>query len=90
MTEISHDGPTSKLDPCDQEIFTFARQISIVGGVLMFSGTLGLVATMGQTTWDSPRILFTAMLALGPCGLLLGNRLVRILMKHRRTDLRIF
>lgn len=90
MTDISHDAPISKLDPCDQEIFTFARQISIAGGVLMFSGALGLVATMSQTTWDAPRILFIAMLALGPCGLFLGNRLVRILMKHRRTDLKLF
>jgi len=90
MTDISHGAPISKLDPCDQEIFTFARQISIVGGVLMFSGVLGLVATMSQTTWDAPRILFITMVGLGPCGLFLGNRLVRILMKHRRTDLRIF
>lgn len=89
MTDISHDATTSKLDPCDKEIFTFARQISIAGGVLMFSGALGLVATMSQTTWDAPHILFIAMVGIGPCGLVLGNRLIRILMKHRRTDLSI-
>ena len=90
MTDIRNDASISKLDPCDQEIFTFARQISIAGGVLMFSGALGLVATMTQTTWDAPRILFITMVGLGPCGLFLGNRLVRILMKHRRTELNIF
>lgn len=90
MTDIDHTTSTSKLDLCGQDVFTFAHKVSIVGGVLMFSGTLGLVATMNQTTLDAPRMLYIAMVALGPCGLFIGNKLIRILMKHFRTDLKTF
>lgn len=90
MTNIDHTTSISKLDLCGQDVFTFARKVSIVGGVLMFSGALGLVATMNQTTLDAPRMLFIAMVVLGPCGLFIGNKLIRILMKHHRTNLKVF
>jgi hypothetical protein len=54
MTDTYHPLKSSKsnLDPCDQEILTFARQVGISGAFLSFGGVSALIATSGQTTWD--------------------------------------
>jgi hypothetical protein len=92
MTDTYHQRKVAKsdLDPCDQEIFTFARQVGISGAFLFFGGVIALIATSGQTTWDIARSLYLAMMVLGPVGLVFAQRLLRILMKHRRKELSIF
>lgn len=92
MTDTYHHPTDAKsdLNPCDQEIFTFARQVGISGAFLFFGGVIALIATSGQTTWDIARSLYVAMVVLGPLGVVIAQRLLRILMKHRRKGLSIF
>lgn len=92
MTDTFHQPTVAKpdLDPCDQEILTFARQVGISGAFLFFGGVIALIATSGQTTWDIARSLYVVMVVLGPIGLVIAQRLLRILMKHRRRELNIF
>jgi hypothetical protein len=80
----------SDLDPCDQEVLTFARQVGISGAFLFFGGVIALIATSSQATWDIARSLYLAMVVLGPVGIVIAQRLLRILMKHRRRELNIF
>lgn len=92
MTDTFHQPKVAKpdLDPCDQEILTFARQVGISGAFLFFGGVIALIATANQTTWDIARSLYVVMLVLGPIGIVIAQRLLRILMKHRRKELSIF
>lgn len=92
MTDFSPTQfPSSNsLDPCDQEIFQFARRLAIAGGLSLIIGTTGIIATSDQTTWDVSRSLYLLLVAAGPIGILIGQRLVRTLMKHRRKDLKLF
>lgn len=90
MTDINYNSRESELDPCDQEIFQFSRRLAIAGGVSLIVGATGLIATSDQTTWDASRSLYLLLVAAGPFGILIGQRLVRTLMKHRHKELRIF
>jgi hypothetical protein len=92
MTDTFHQPKVAKpdLDPCDQEIMTFARQVGISGAFLFFGGVIALIATSCQTTWDIARSLYVVMVILGPIGIVIAQRLQRILMKHRRKELSIF
>lgn len=92
MTDTYHHPEVAKpdLDPCDQEILTFARQVGISGAFLFFGGVIALIATSSQTTWDIARSLYVVMVVLGPIGIIIAQRLLRILMKHRRKELNIF
>lgn len=92
MTDTYQPLKSSKsdLDPCDQEILSFARQVGISGAFLFFGGVIALIATSGQTTWDIARSLYVVMIVLGPIGIVVAQRLLRILMKHRRKELSIF
>ncbi|KAJ02580.1 hypothetical protein [Sulfitobacter mediterraneus] len=92
MTDTFHQPKVAKTDlnPCDQEILTFARQVGISGAFLFFGGVIALIATSGQTTWDIARSLYVVMIVLGPIGIVVAQRLLRILMKHRRRELNIF
>lgn len=92
MTDTFHQPEVVKpdLDPCNQEILTFARQVGISGAFLFFGGVIALIATSGQATWDIARSLYVVMVVLGPVGIVIAQRLLRILMKHRRRELNIF
>ena len=92
MTDTFHQPEVVKpdLDNCDQEILTFARQVGISGAFLFFGGVIALIATSGQATWDIARSLYVVMVVLGPVGIVIAQRLLRILMKHRRRELNIF
>ncbi|UTH47972.1 hypothetical protein KBW81_14960 [Loktanella salsilacus] len=92
MTDTFHQPEVAKpdLDACDQEILTFARQVGISGAFLFFGGVIALIATSSQTTWDIARSLYVVMVVLGPIGIVIAQRLLRILMKHRRKELSIF
>lgn len=92
MTDTYHQPEVAKpdLDPCDQEILTFARQVGISGAFLFFGGVIALIATSSQTTWDIARSLYVVMVVFGPIGIVVSQRLLRILMKHRRKELSIF
>jgi phage shock protein PspC (stress-responsive transcriptional regulator) len=92
MTDTFHQPKVAKpdLDPCDQEILTFARQVGISGAFLFFGGVIALIATSSQTDWDIARSLYVVMVVLGPLGIVVAQRLLRILMKHRRKELSIF
>lgn len=92
MTDTFHQPKVAKpdLDPCDQEILSFARQVGISGAFLFFGGVIALIATSSQTTWDIARSLYVVMVILGPIGIVIAQRLLRILMKHRRKELSIF
>lgn len=92
MTDTFHQAEVAKpnLDPCDQEILTFARQVGTSGAFLFFGGVIALIATANQTTWDIARSLYVIMVVLGPIGIVVAHRLLRILMKHRRKELSIF
>lgn len=92
MTDTFHQPKVAKpdLDPCDQEILTFARQVGISGAFLFFGGVIALIATSSQTDWDIARSLYVVMVVLGPIGIVVAQRLLRILMKHRRKELSIF
>lgn len=92
MTDTFHQPKVAKpdLDSCDQEILTFARQVGISGAFLFFGGVIALIATSSQTDWDIARSLYVVMVVLGPIGIVVAQRLLRILMKHRRKELSIF
>lgn len=92
MTDTYHQPKVAKpdLDPCDQEILTFARQVGISGAFLFFGGVIALIATSGQATWDIARSLYVVMIVLGPIGIVVAQRLLRIMMKHRRKELSFF
>ncbi|WP_417259349.1 hypothetical protein [Celeribacter sp.] len=80
----------SDLDSCDQEVFTFARQIGVAGAISLLVGGTGMIATSGQPDWDIARSLYLALVVLGPMAILIGQKFLRILMKHRRQELSIF
>ncbi|MCK0149156.1 hypothetical protein MWU54_03920 [Marivita sp. S6314] len=80
----------SDLDPCDQEVFTFARQIGVAGAISLLVGGTGMIATSSQPDWDIARSLYLALVVLGPMAILTAQKFLRILMKHRRKHLSIF
>jgi hypothetical protein len=80
----------SELDPCDQEVFTFALQIGVVGAISLLVGGTGMIASSGQLDWDIARALYLALIVLGPIAILIAQKFLRILMKHRRKPLNIF
>lgn len=80
----------SDLDPCDHEVFTFARQIGVAGAISLLVGGTGMIATTSQPDWDIARTLYLALVVLGPMAILIAQKFLRILMKHRHKDLNIF
>lgn len=92
MTDTFHQPTVAKPDlgPCDREILTFARQVGISGAFVFFAGVIALIATSSQTDWDIARSLYVIMVVLGTIGIVVAQRLLRILMKHRRKELSIF
>ncbi|WP_299924224.1 hypothetical protein [uncultured Pelagimonas sp.] len=91
MTDTYQPLKSSKsLDPCDHEVFTLARQIGVVGAISLLVGGTGMIATSGQPDWDIARSLYLALVVLGPMGILIAQKFLRILMKHRRQELNIF
>ncbi|ASM72922.1 MULTISPECIES: hypothetical protein [Roseobacteraceae] len=92
MTDTNHKPKAAQagLDACDQEIIAAARQIGVAGACLFLGGVMALIATSGQTTWDIARSLYLTLVVLGPLGIMIARRFLRILMKHRRKELSIF
>lgn len=92
MTDTYHQHKATKadLEPCDLEVFTFARQIGVVGAISLLVGGTGLIATSGQPTWDIARSLYLALVVLGPVAIIIAQKFLRILMKHRHKELTIF
>lgn len=92
MTDTYQPLKSSKsdLDPCDHEVFTFARQIGVAGAISLLVGGTGMIATSGQPGWDIARSLYLALVVLGPIAILIAQKFLRILMKHRRRELNIF
>ena len=92
MTETYQPWKSSKsdLDPCDHEVFTFARQIGVAGAISLLVGGTGMIATSGQPGWDIAKSLYLALVVFGPLAILLAQKFLRILMKHRRKHLSIF
>jgi hypothetical protein len=92
MTDTYHPSKTVKpnMDPCDHEVFTFARQIGVVGAVSLLVGGTGMIATSGQPDWDIARSLYLALVVLGPAAIMIAQKFLRILMKHRHDELNIF
>lgn len=80
----------SDLDPCDHDVFTFARQIGVAGAISLLVGGTGLIATSGHQSWDIARSLYLALVVLGPLAIMIAQKFLRILMKHRRKPLSIF
>lgn len=92
MTETACHPKSTKHDlaPCEQEIFAFARQIGVACAICLLVGGTGLIATSGQASWDIARWLYLVLVLLGPVGILIAQRFLRILMKHTRKELSIF
>jgi len=92
MTDTTCDPkPTQHcLDPCEQEIFAFARQIGVACAICLLVGGTGVIATSSQASWDIARSFYLALVAIGPVGILIAQRFLRILMKHTHKDLSIF
>lgn len=92
MTDISEPFrySTPDLSPCDQELFMFARRIGIAGGVSLLVGATGMIAVSDQTPWTILHSLYLALIVLGPIGLLIAQKIGRILMKHYRKQLSVF
>lgn len=85
-------GQTKKpreLDASDRAIFLFARQAGLIGGICFFTGAIATVASSNQATWDAARSVYLAMILAGPLGILVGQRLVRILRKHRHINVHL-
>jgi len=64
----------SELDPCDQEVFTFALQIGVVGAISLLVGGTGMIASSGQLDWDIARALYLALIVLGPIAILIAQK----------------
>lgn len=92
MTDTTYQPKSTKhdLDPCEQEVFTFARQIGVACAICLLVGGTGLIATSGQASWDIARSFYLALVVLGPLGILISQRFLRILMKHTHKELSIF
>ena len=92
MTEPSRheSGPGAGLQPCDREIFGFARRLAVAGAATLLVGLTGLLASSGQGAWDILRSFYLTLAVLGPVGIFIADRLRRILMKHRRTEVSFF
>lgn len=92
MTDAYYALKSSKsdLDPCDHEVVTLARQIGVAGAISLLVGGTGMIATSGQQGWDIARSLYVALIVVGPAATLIAQKLLRILMKHRRKELSIF
>jgi 4-hydroxybenzoate polyprenyltransferase len=71
-------------------VFTFARQIGVAGAISLLVGGTGMIATSSQLDWDIARSLYLALVVLGPMAILIAQKFLRILMKHRRRELNIF
>ena len=92
MTDTAYH-PTSTADalqPCEKEVLTFARQIGVVCAICLLVGGTGLIATSGQASWDIARSFYVALVVIGPIGILIAQRFLRILMKHTHKELSIF
>ena len=92
MTDTYQPLKSSKsgLNPCDNEVFTFARQIGVAGAISLLVGGTGMIATSSQPDWDIARSLYLALVVLGPVAIMVAQKFLRILMKHRRQQLSIF
>ena len=92
MTDTYQSQKSSRadLDPCDREVFTFARQIGVVGAISLLVGGTGMIATSNHPDWDIARSLYLALVVFGPMAILVAQKFLRILMKHRRQELNIF
>ena len=92
MTDTYQSLKSSKSDlaPCDHEVYTFARQIGVAGAISLLVGGTGMIATSAQPDWDIARSLYLALIVLGPIGILIAQKFLRILMKHRHRELNIF
>ncbi len=92
MTDTAYQPTmnTEDLQPCEKEVFTFARQIGVVCAICLLVGGTGLIATSGQASWDIARSFYLALVAIGPVGILIAQRFLRILMKHTQKELSIF
>lgn len=83
-------SPKQKLEPCELEIFTFARQIGVACAICLLVGSTGLIATSGQETWGLAHWFYLMLVTIGLGGTLIVQRFLRILMKHTRKELSIF
>ncbi|MBQ4824341.1 hypothetical protein J4729_07220 [Leisingera sp. HS039] len=89
---MADHGQTKKpreLDASDRAIFLFARQAGIIGGIFFFIGAIATVASSNQTSWDAARSVYLTMTLAGPLGIVVGQRLVKILRKHRHIDVHL-
>lgn len=89
MTEHGQAKKPRELDDSDRAIFLFARQAGLIGGFCFFVGAIATVASSNQATWDAARSVYLVMVFTGPLGILVGQRLVRILRKHRHIHVHL-